>query len=92
MEHDPIYRVTKSYRIIYIIKWQNFDLVLSDIQEIGSQTRKTYKGLESWEMGTLDFFPNQFGRVSDVHTIKGALDKYNIYLSISNSIEDFKLT
>ena len=42
--HDPIYRVTKSYRIIYIIKWHNFDLVLSDIQEIGSQTRKTYKG------------------------------------------------
>ena len=56
-----IYRVTKSYRIIYIIKWYNFDLVLSDIQEIGSQTRKTYKGLELWAMGTLDFFPNQFG-------------------------------
>ena len=36
--HDPIYRVTKSYRIIYIIKWRNFDLVLSDIQEIGSQS------------------------------------------------------
>ena len=61
MGHDPIYRVTKSYRIIYIIKWHNFDLVLSDIQEIGSQTRKTYKGLELWAMGTLDFFPNQFG-------------------------------
>ena len=51
------HRVTKSYRIIYIIEWQNFDLVLSDIQEIGSQTRKTYKGLESWAMGTLDFSP-----------------------------------
>ena len=25
-----------------------------------------------------------------MHTIKGALDKYNIYLSISNPIEDFK--
>ena len=66
-------------------------MVLSDIQEIGSQTRKTYKGLESWAMGTLDFFPKPIWRVSDVHTIKGALDKYNMYLSISNSIEDFKL-
>ena len=42
-------------------------------------------------MGTLDFFPKPILRVSDVHTIKGALDKYNIYLSISNSIEDLKL-
>ena len=26
-----------------------------------------------------------------MHTIKGALDKYNVYLSISKSIENFKL-
>ena len=71
MGHDPIHRVTKSYRIIYIIKWHNFDLVLSDIQEIGSQTRKTYKGLESWAMGTLDFFPNQFGGFRMCIPLKG---------------------
>ena len=41
--------------------------------------------------GYTRFFPKPIWRVSDVHTIKGALDKYNIYLSISNSIEDFKL-
>ena len=49
----------------------NFDLVLSDIQEIGSQTRKTYKGLESWAMGTLDFFPNQFGGFRMCIPLKG---------------------
>ena len=71
MGHDSIYGVTKSNRIIYIIKWHNFDLVLSDIQEIGSQTRKTYTGLESWAMGTLDFFPNQFGGFQMCIPLKG---------------------
>ena len=35
--------------------------------------------------GYTRFFPKPNWRVSDVHTIKGALDKYNIYVSFSNS-------
>ena len=33
--------------------------------------------------GYTRFFPKPIWRVSDVHAIEGALDKYNIYLSIS---------
>ena len=68
-----------------------FGIRWSDIQEIGSQTRKTYKGLESWAMGTLDFFPNQFGGFQMCIPLKGHWTSITFILSISNSIEDFKL-